>query len=101
MKNIFIINGSASINSSNQILIDNFKKQTQNSFNCIIFNDLKSLPHFNPELSIENTPNEIIEFRENIEKADAILFCTPEYIFSIPSGLKNALEWCVSTTVFF
>ncbi|HEY1869905.1 MAG TPA: NAD(P)H-dependent oxidoreductase, partial [Chitinophagaceae bacterium] len=25
---------------------------------------------------------------------------TPEYIFSVPSGLKNAIEWCVSTTVF-
>ena len=24
----------------------------------------------------------------------------PEYIFSIPSGLKNPLEWCVSTTIF-
>lgn len=32
--------------------------------------------------------------------ADGILICTPEYIFSIPSGLKNAIEWCVSSTVF-
>ena len=35
-----------------------------------------------------------------MKKADGILICTPEYIFSIPSGLKNAFEWCVSTTVF-
>ncbi|WP_262886208.1 NADPH-dependent FMN reductase [Sphingobacterium sp. 18053] len=26
--------------------------------------------------------------------------CLPEYIFSIPSGLKNSIEWCISTTVF-
>ena len=32
--------------------------------------------------------------------ADGILKYTPEYVFSIPSGLKNAIEWCVSTTVF-
>jgi chromate reductase, NAD(P)H dehydrogenase (quinone) len=25
---------------------------------------------------------------------------TPEYVFSIPSGLKNAIEWCVATTIF-
>jgi NAD(P)H-dependent FMN reductase len=43
---------------------------------------------------------EIIDFRKAIENADGILICTPEYIFSIPSGLKNALEWCVATTVF-
>lgn len=28
------------------------------------------------------------------------MISTPEYIFSIPSGLKNAIEWCVSTNVF-
>ena len=28
------------------------------------------------------------------------MICKPEYVFSIPSGLKNAVEWCVSTTVF-
>lgn len=27
--------------------------------------------------------------------------CTPEYIFSLPGALKNAIEWTVSTTVFF
>ena len=27
------------------------------------------------------------------------MICTPEYVFSLPGSLKNALEWCVSTTV--
>lgn len=59
-----------------------------------------SLPHFNPEESIENTPESVLTFRDKIEKADGVIICTPEYIFSIPSILKNAIEWCVSTTVF-
>jgi len=100
MKKIFIINGSASENSSNQKLIDNFIEMTKDFFNSVVFNDLKTLPHFDPELSIENTPTAILNFRRNIEMADGILICTPEYIFSIPSGLKNAIEWCVSTTIF-
>jgi NAD(P)H-dependent FMN reductase len=29
-----------------------------------------------------------------------VLICTPEYVFSLPGALKNAIEWCVSTTVF-
>jgi chromate reductase len=99
-KNIFVINGSASENSSNQKLIDNFTDLTKDSFNLTIFNDLKKLPHFDPELSIDNTPKIILDFRDNIKNADGILICTPEYIFSVPSGLKNAIEWCVSTTVF-
>lgn len=100
MKKIFVINGSASSNSSNQRLIDNVALRTKDFFTFKICRDLKKLPHFDPELSSENTPEEILEFRRDIEMADAVLICTPEYIFSIPSGLKNAIEWCVSTTVF-
>jgi len=100
MKKIFVINGSASDNSSNQKLIDNFAYLTKEVFNLTVFNDLKTLPHFNPELSVANTPKIISDFRHNIEMADGVLICTPEYIFSIPSGLKNAIEWCVSTTLF-
>lgn len=100
MKKIFVINGSASENSSNQKLIDYFTELTKDFFSLTVFNDLKTLPHFDPELSIDNTPKSVSDFRQRIENADGILICTPEYVFSIPSGLKNAIEWCVSTTVF-
>jgi chromate reductase, NAD(P)H dehydrogenase (quinone) len=99
-KNIFVIIGSASKNSANQKLVDNFENLTKDDFNLTIFNNLKVLPHFDPELSTGNTPKSIIAFRSYIENADGILICTPEYVFSIPSGLKNAIEWCVSTIVF-
>jgi chromate reductase len=99
-KNIFVIIGSASKNSANKKLIDIFADLTKNEFNLTIFNDLKALPHFDPDLSADNPPKLIMEFREAIDRADGIIICTPEYVFSIPSGLKNAIEWCVSTTVF-
>lgn len=99
-KDIFAIIGSASKNSSNLQLIKKIKELTSTYFNIKIFDSLSALPHFNPELSIANTPQIILDFRNSILHADGILICTPEYIFSIPSGLKNAIEWCVSTTVF-
>lgn len=99
-KNIFVIIGSAGKNSVNEKLVNYFSESTKDDFNVTIFNDLKTLPHFDPQLSIDNPPMEIIDFRKAIENADGIIICTPEYIFSIPSGLKNALEWCVATTVF-
>jgi chromate reductase len=99
-KNIFAIIGSASTNSSNLKLVEHIAALTTEYFAISIFDRLRELPHFNPELSIENTPQSILEFREKVSAADGILFCTPEYIFSIPSGLKNCIEWCVSTTVF-
>jgi NAD(P)H-dependent FMN reductase len=51
-------------------------------------------------LSDSNPPESIQIFRKRIEESAGVIFCTPEYIFSIPSGLKNAIEWCVATVVF-
>ncbi|HUN16518.1 MAG TPA: NAD(P)H-dependent oxidoreductase [Saprospiraceae bacterium] len=99
-KNIFAIIGSASANSTNLKLVEQIAILTENEFNLTIYNNLKTLPHFDPELSIDNPPKEIIEFRKSIEEADGIIICTPEYVFSIPSGLKNAIEWCIATTIF-
>ena len=42
----------------------------------------------------------ILHFRKLISEADGVLICTPEYVFTLPGSLKNALEWCVSTTIF-
>lgn len=99
-KNILAIIGSASSNSSNLKLVEQIAVLTTDNFDLTIYNDLKLLPHFDPELSTENPPRQIIELRKSIEQADGIIICTPEYVFSIPSGLKNAIEWCISTTIF-
>lgn len=100
MKKIFVINGSASKNSSNERLIDNIDHLSRDFFNLEVFNELKLLPHFETELSVKDTPAVVLDFRQKVATADGIIICTPEYVFSIPSGLKNAIEWCVSTTVF-
>lgn len=99
-KNILAIIGSASENSANLNLVKKIAGLTSEVFNLTIYNDLKLLPHFDPELSTGNPPGQIIEFRKSIEQADGIIICTPEYVFSIPSGLKNAIEWCIATTIF-
>ncbi|GAB3998122.1 NADPH-dependent FMN reductase [Spirosoma daeguense] len=99
-KQIVAIIGSASQNSSNLKLVQHIAERVQSQFEIIIFDRLAELPHFNPEQSITDTPVEIVSFRQAIQQSEGLLICTPEYIFSIPSGLKNAIEWCVSTTVF-
>ena len=99
-KNIFAIIGSASRHSSNLKIVRYLEAATQAHFNWTVFDDLRELPHFDPERTDSDVPAVIENFRTAIRQADAVLICTPEYVFSIPSGLKNALEWCVSTVVF-
>jgi len=54
--------------------------------------DIEGIPPFNQDL--ENTPSEKVkEFKEKIRNADALLIATPEYNYSVPGVLKNALDW--------
>ena len=99
-KNILAIIGSAGSQSANKKIVEKIAFLTTTFFNLSIYNDLKTLPHFDPQLSTDNPPKQVLEIRKAINIADGIIICTPEYIFSIPSGLKNLIEWCVSTTVF-
>lgn len=99
-RNILVIIGSASSNSANEKLINYISGKTGDHYNFTFFKSLKSLPHFDPELSNDNPPKEIVELRNQVTNADGVIICTPEYVFSIPSGLKNAIEWCVATTIF-
>ncbi len=53
--------------------------------------DLDGIPLFNQDLENEPAPK-LREFKEKIAAADAILIVTPEYNYSIPGVLKNAID---------
>ena len=56
--------------------------------------DLASIPLFNQDL--ENQPAEAVKnFKSEIKASDALLIATPEYNYSIPGVLKNAID-CAS-----
>lgn len=99
-KNIIGICGSASQNSANLSILKLISESGKSDFNLEIVDNLTDLPHFKTELTDKNVPKKVVSFRNTIKNADGIIICTPEYVFSIPSGLKNMVEWCVSTTVF-
>ncbi len=54
--------------------------------------DLEGIPPFNQDLEDE-PPDKVREFKSRIRAADAILIATPEYNYSIPGVLKNAIDW--------
>ncbi|WP_339903691.1 NAD(P)H-dependent oxidoreductase [uncultured Cyclobacterium sp.] len=98
--NILGICGSASPNSANLSLLKYLVDLGKAELIMEILDNLTELPHFQTTLTENNVPEKIISLRKKIDKADGVIICSPEYVFSIPSGLKNVLEWCVSTTVF-
>jgi NAD(P)H-dependent FMN reductase len=99
-KKIFAISGSTRSNSSNLKILKQIAELSKDHFELKIFEGLAEIPHFNPDLDTENPPQQVTNFRNEIHNADGVIICTPEYVFSLPGSLKNALEWCVSTTIF-
>jgi chromate reductase len=54
--------------------------------------DLEGIPPFNQDHE-KAPPERVKEFKTRIRAADAILFATPEYNYSVSGVLKNAIDW--------
>jgi chromate reductase, NAD(P)H dehydrogenase (quinone) len=54
------------------------------------------LPLFDPDRE-PDLPPAVAEFRQVLERADAVLLAVPEYAFGIPGAFKNALDWTVGS----
>ncbi len=81
------------------------------SFNTYLLNGLRELlpegvsmqivsiadiPLYNADLdtpAATHRPESVEKFRNSLAKADAVIFVSPEYNYSIPGGLKNAIDW--------
>ncbi|WP_370152199.1 NADPH-dependent FMN reductase [Ferrovibrio sp.] len=51
------------------------------------------LPLYNDDIRQAGYPEPVARLRQALGEADAVLFVTPEYNFSIPGVLKNAIDW--------
>jgi len=81
----------------------------QGSFNAVIARELSALgptgisfrpldsmeriPHYNADVQSEGCPAIVLDWADVIRSLDAVVFVTPEYNYSIPGVLKNALDW--------
>lgn len=55
--------------------------------------EIGDIPLYNEDIREQGYPLQVQRLREQVRIADAILFATPEYNYSIPGVLKNALDW--------
>lgn len=96
---LLFITGSTKSNSTNHQLLEYLRKVYQHRMDSRYF-DISTLPYFNPDLDQESKlPPSVIEYREALQQCAGLVICTPEYVFSLPGVLKNALEWMVSTVL--
>jgi chromate reductase, NAD(P)H dehydrogenase (quinone) len=61
--------------------------------------DLANIPLYNGDVEAAGVPQPVLDFAEAIRGCDALLIATPEYNYSVPGVLKNALDWASRPSV--
>jgi chromate reductase, NAD(P)H dehydrogenase (quinone) len=51
------------------------------------------MPLYNADVQAEGFPKIVTDMADSIRQAEGIIFCSPEYNYSIPGVLKNAIDW--------
>jgi len=82
--------GSLRKDSYNKALMRAAVELTPENAEIEVF-DLKEIPPFNQDFE-RDLPPSVKEFKAKIKAADALLIATPEYNYSIPGVLKNAID---------
>jgi chromate reductase, NAD(P)H dehydrogenase (quinone) len=57
-----------------------------------IFDRLEEIPPFNEDAE-GNPADAVVDLKRRIARADAVVIATPEYNYSVPGVLKNAIDW--------
>ena len=83
--------GSLRRNSYNKALLRAALELAPEDAKIKIF-DLEGIPPFNQDLE-DQMPEKVQKFKAKIRAADALLIATPEYNYSLPGVLKNAIDW--------
>ena len=90
---ILAVSGSLRERSYNTSLLRAALEAAPEGVELEMWEGLGELPLYDEDLETGDVPESVRRLREAWEKADAILFSTPEYNGSVPGGLKNAVDW--------
>lgn len=90
------ISGSARRCSTNTALLRAVQSVSPRGIDVSVFGGVDKLPIFSPDLEGANLPEPVRHFIRTIVESDGLIIASPEYVRSIPGGLKNAIDWLVS-----
>ena len=87
------IAGSLRQGSYNKMLLSAAAGLAPPSMELTTFERLADVPLYNADLDVGEGPEPVRALRQALAAADALLIATPEYNYSIPGVLKNAIDW--------
>ena len=94
MTNIVSICGSLRKGSYNRMLMTALTGLAPAGMSIKEAPSYRELPLYNADIqNSSGFPADATTLADAIRAADGVVFCTPEYNFSLPGGLKNAIDW--------
>ena len=93
---LLAISGSARAQSTNTALLQALANLTPSDIEIEVFAGIGDLPVFAPDREGDATPEIVRAFQQKIVEADGLIVASPEYVRTLPGGLKNAIDWLVS-----
>lgn len=93
---ILAVSGSARRLSTNTALLRALQVIAPDGITVEVYDGIGDLPVFSPDLEGHDMPDSVRHFVEAIADCDGLILSSPEYVRSIPGGLKNAIDWLVS-----
>ena len=94
---LLLISGSTRATSSNTAALRALAALAPPGIDAELYSGLSDLPAFNPDADPDRPDPAVAALRNSLAKADAVMFCTPEYAGTLPGSLKNLLDWTVGT----
>lgn len=91
--------GSLQSTSGNRALLDAAARAAgaHEGLELVVFDGLRAIPSFDPDLDGAAAPEPVLAWRRALAESQAVLVATPEYGFSLPGVLKNALDWAIGS----
>ncbi len=89
---VLAIGGSLRQGSYNHLLLEQARRQAPEGVDIEIA-DLSDVPLYNGDVQAKGFPESVQRLAAQAASADAFLIATPEYNYSIPGVLKNAIDW--------
>ena len=89
--------GSLQAESANLALLRTAAASAPNGVDVVLYEGLRQLPHFDPDVEASGEPASVREWRQALADSDAVLFASPEYGHSLPGALKNAIDWVIGS----
>ncbi len=94
---ILAISGSLQEKSANRSLLETAARAAPVGVEVVIYDGLRDLPYFDPDLEATGAPEAVQAWREALADCDAVLIATPEYGHSLPGALKNGIDWVIGS----